>query len=270
MTDLRTAAQQALAHVQEFKRRWMAVPPFGNKVNKATREAVTLAHVPVLQLEESLRAALEQPEQKPVADRAAFERHAKSLGYSVHPDTREGREGGYWSSHKHFMWETWQAALEQPERATVKDSLTTGGPPKFEAVPYPEVQPYPFEMPPLTPEQLARVSAGMRTLKLTMVEVEQPEQEPVAWSDARLRGIASDYFQDAKDWPAAMLCLRHLLMEQAKYPPASAPTQRRLSAVNRELLEALKGMFDQLDLDGCIIPAVLKARAAIAKAEGEV
>jgi hypothetical protein len=63
MTDLRTAAQQALAHVQEFKRRWMAVPPFGNKVNKATREAVTLAHVPVLQLEESLRAALEQPQQ---------------------------------------------------------------------------------------------------------------------------------------------------------------------------------------------------------------
>jgi hypothetical protein len=67
MTDLRTAAQQALAHVQEFKRRWMAVPPFGNKVNKATREAVTLAHVPVLQLEEALRAALAQQEQEPVA-----------------------------------------------------------------------------------------------------------------------------------------------------------------------------------------------------------
>jgi hypothetical protein len=62
MTDLRTAAQQALAHVQEFKRRWMAVPPFGNKVNKVTREAMTLAHAPVFQLEEALRAALEQPE----------------------------------------------------------------------------------------------------------------------------------------------------------------------------------------------------------------
>ena len=48
----------------------------------------------------------------------------------------------------------------------------------------------------------------------------QQEQEPVAWSDARLRGIAGDYFPDAKDWPAAMLCLRHLLMEQAKYPLA--------------------------------------------------
>jgi hypothetical protein len=259
MTDLitlpRATVQQALEALEHINKYGFVLADYEGPME----QAIT-----------ALKAALEQPEQKPVADRAAFERHAKSLGYSVHPDTREGREGGYWSSHKHFMWETWQAALEQPERATVKDSLTTGGPPKFEAVPYPEVQPYPFEMPPLTPEQLARVSAGMRTLKLTMVEVEQPEQEPVAWSDARLRGIASDYFQDAKDWPAAMLCLRHLLMEQAKYPPASAPTQRRLSAVNRELLEALKGMFDQLDLDGCIIPAVLKARAAIAKAEGEV
>jgi hypothetical protein len=68
MSDLKKAAKQALAHVQEFKRRWMAVPPFGNKVNKATREAVTLAHVPVLQLEEALRTALaQQQEQEPVA-----------------------------------------------------------------------------------------------------------------------------------------------------------------------------------------------------------
>ena len=50
-----------------------------------------------------------------VAYRAAFERHAESLGYSVDPDTRAGREGGYWSSHTHLMWKTWQAALEQPE-----------------------------------------------------------------------------------------------------------------------------------------------------------
>ena len=47
-------------------------------------------------------------------DRAAFERHAESLGYSVDPDTREGREGGYWSSHTHLMWQTWQAALAEP------------------------------------------------------------------------------------------------------------------------------------------------------------
>ena len=58
-------------------------------------------------------------QQEPVADRAAFERHAESLGYSVDPDTRAGREGGYWSSHTHLMWETWQAALEQPEQEPV-------------------------------------------------------------------------------------------------------------------------------------------------------
>jgi hypothetical protein len=90
----------------------------------------------------------------------------------------------------------------------------------------------------------------------------------VAWSDARLRGIASDYFQDAKDWPAAMLCLRHLLMEQAKYPPASAPTQRRLSAVNRELLEALKLAQSIIGHPDDAHSKLIAA--AIAKAEGEV
>ena len=49
--------------------------------------------------------------------------------------------------------------------------------------------------------------------------------EPVAWTDAKLRGIASDYFPDAKDWPAAMLCLRHLLMEQAAHPPSQPPRE---------------------------------------------
>lgn len=44
-------------------------------------------------------------------ERDAFERHAESLGYSADPDTRPGREGGYWSSHTHLMWETWQAAV---------------------------------------------------------------------------------------------------------------------------------------------------------------
>jgi hypothetical protein len=101
MTDLRTAAQQALealekTHTQPGCEQW-----------RAERRASV-----------ALRAALEQPEQEPVADRAAFERHAESLGYSVDPDTRDGREGGYWSSHTHLMWETWQAALEQPEQDT--------------------------------------------------------------------------------------------------------------------------------------------------------
>lgn len=63
------------------------------------------------------------------------------------------------------------------------------------------------------------------------------EQEPVAWSDARLRGIASDYFPEAKDWPAAMLCLRHLLMEQAKYPPASARVPLTVTELQQALVD---------------------------------
>ena len=42
--------------------------------------------------------------------RADFERRVAGLGYSVDPDTRPGREGGYWSSHTNLMWETWLAA----------------------------------------------------------------------------------------------------------------------------------------------------------------
>jgi hypothetical protein len=60
------AMKQALEYVQEFKRRWWAVPPFGNKVNKATREAVSAAHSPIFQIEDALCAAIEQAE-KPVA-----------------------------------------------------------------------------------------------------------------------------------------------------------------------------------------------------------
>jgi hypothetical protein len=55
--------RQALEYVQEFKRRWWAVPPFGNKVNKATREAVSAAHSPIFQIEDALRAAIEQYDQ---------------------------------------------------------------------------------------------------------------------------------------------------------------------------------------------------------------
>jgi hypothetical protein len=62
------AMRQALEYVQEFKRRWWAVPPFGNKVNKATREAVSAAHSPIFQIEDALRAAIEQAQkQEPVA-----------------------------------------------------------------------------------------------------------------------------------------------------------------------------------------------------------
>jgi hypothetical protein len=102
-------------------------------------------------------------------------------------------------------------ALEQPEQAE---------PPKFEAVPYPEVQPYPFEMPPLTPEQLARVSAGRRALKLTMTEVEQPEQaEPVStWYGT--------------DWPAHMQLMAQLAhlepgTDLYTHPPHREPKQEQ-------------------------------------------
>lgn len=46
----------------------------------------------------------------PEPEREAFERYAEGLGYIVDPDTRKGREGGYWSSHTHLMWEAWKAA----------------------------------------------------------------------------------------------------------------------------------------------------------------
>ncbi len=58
------AMRQALEYVQEFKRRWWAVPPFGNKINKATREAVSAAHSPIFQIEDALRAAIEQAEKQ--------------------------------------------------------------------------------------------------------------------------------------------------------------------------------------------------------------
>ena len=60
----RAVVEQALDAVQEFKRRWWMVPAFGNKVNKATREAITNAHSPIFELEHALRSALEQPAQK--------------------------------------------------------------------------------------------------------------------------------------------------------------------------------------------------------------
>jgi hypothetical protein len=68
MTDLEKVARMALEKVQEFKSRWWKVPPFGNKLNKAQREAITFAHVPVFELEEALRQAtsnsVEQPAQQ--------------------------------------------------------------------------------------------------------------------------------------------------------------------------------------------------------------
>jgi hypothetical protein len=61
---LEQTLEQALEHIQEFKRRWRAVPPFDNKVNKATREAISGAHSPIFQAEESIRQALEAEQQE--------------------------------------------------------------------------------------------------------------------------------------------------------------------------------------------------------------
>ena len=63
----RAVVEQALESVQEFKRRWWMVPAFGNKVNKATREAITNAHSPIFELDHALRAALSQQPTEPVA-----------------------------------------------------------------------------------------------------------------------------------------------------------------------------------------------------------
>jgi hypothetical protein len=85
----------------------------------------------------------------------------------------------------------------------------------------------------------------------------QPEPEPVAWTDARLRGIASDYFRDAKDWPAAILCLRHLLMEQGAAPPPPAPEQpvddgstEKTGTVPWPVVESYSGGADPVGIGG--------------------
>lgn len=63
----RELLQQALKHIQNFKSDWMRVPPFADKVNKATRFAISNAHGSIFQLEQDLIAELAKPEQEPVA-----------------------------------------------------------------------------------------------------------------------------------------------------------------------------------------------------------
>jgi hypothetical protein len=59
------------------------------------------------------------------------------------------------------------------------------------------------------------------------------EQE---WQDARLRGIAADYFPDAQHWPAAMLCMQHLLMEQSKAAPM-VPARDAAQSIQPEMMQ---------------------------------
>lgn len=64
---------------------------------------------------------------------------------------------------------------------------------------------------------LANPWAGIEEVRL-LYAAPVAQAAPVEWTDAKLRGIASDYFPDSKDWPAAILGMRHLLMEQGRLP----------------------------------------------------
>ena len=104
-----------------------------------------------------------EPGQEPVADRAAFERHAERLGYSVDPDTREGREGGYWSSHTHLMWETWQAAMAQRSAQPVQETEMRRCPRCWEPM-------FPPQPTPLTVERLRDALVASRIVPPAAVE----------------------------------------------------------------------------------------------------
>lgn len=68
---------------------------------------------------------------------------------------------------------------------------------------------------------------------------------PTEWTDAKLRGIASDYFPDRAHWPAAMLCLRHLLMEQSKFGATVAPVDHdEFSLFRNDLCDFLRHVID--------------------------
>jgi hypothetical protein len=54
------AARKGLEAIQLFKQRWLALPPFADKVNRSIREGMTIAHMPIIELEAALRSALGQ------------------------------------------------------------------------------------------------------------------------------------------------------------------------------------------------------------------
>jgi hypothetical protein len=73
------AMKQALEDIQQFKSLWIKVPAFGNKVNKATREAVSLAHNPIFQIEHDLRQAIAKAEDNYQGSDAAKAAHMMDL-----------------------------------------------------------------------------------------------------------------------------------------------------------------------------------------------
>jgi hypothetical protein len=210
---------------------------------------------------EAKLAALEQPEQKdvPAFLRAAFERHAKSLGYSVDPDTREGREGGYWSSHTHLMWETWQAALEQQEPDATEQAQAHAA------------------------AFIRGHDAGWQSATAHRAALAQPEQEPVAWAcfkngelQTELVGTEADVdFWCASDEPEMRGVVKVALYT---HPPrrTGLPHCERSCEANAFQIEIrrltgevwmLQEQNTELDRK---LAAEANARAAIKKAEGKV
>ena len=125
------------------------------------------------------------------------------------------------------------------------------------------------------PEQEQPVANNPDPYHLSRILHELAGSASMCWDHVDRAGV----FQSTQAADVVAAAIAEIRQRMKDAPPrcpncASLENQntelRRLHALNGELLEALKGMFDQLDLDGCIIPAVLKARAAIAKAEGEV
>jgi hypothetical protein len=68
--------EQALGLIHEFKRRWMALPPFAERLTRDTREGMTVAHMPVMELEQLLLDAKASKPCGPEDAIAAWNRNA--------------------------------------------------------------------------------------------------------------------------------------------------------------------------------------------------
>jgi hypothetical protein len=165
-----------------------------------------------------------EPVQESENIKAAFEAWVKSD--STLPITRD--EHGYTDFTTALLWHAWQAAkTNAPEGASEGESSANAG---LGLAGRDDTCEHDFAIAPRSGIPICAKCGLSETAARKQRTEPVQEQEPVAWSDAKLRGIASDYFPDARDWPAAMLCLRHLLMEQEKYPaPQPAPQPAALN-----------------------------------------
>jgi hypothetical protein len=55
------SANRVIAAIEEWKSLWWKVPPFASKVNRATREAITVSHNPLFALLLDAQAAKQMP-----------------------------------------------------------------------------------------------------------------------------------------------------------------------------------------------------------------